>query len=234
MKIPAIQTTLTGADERTPLAELLKLAAWPHVEIGLLYTFAPEGRNRYPSLDWLHGIAPRLSTVGRLALHVCGGRARRQLMDGELADLFRHAQRLQVNGTLQPEEVEHICSLYPGKTIITQHCTVNAALVDTIEAKNHALLVDGSGGRGVSPTAWVRPATAKAVGFAGGLGSENIIEQRPLIAAVATGQWWIDMEGRLRDSDDCFDVQRALTVARITQAEPIGISLQDFARLCVQ
>ncbi len=40
--------TLTGADERTDIAQLAQLTAdHPYLEIGLLYTTTPEGRNRY-------------------------------------------------------------------------------------------------------------------------------------------------------------------------------------------
>ena len=39
-----------------------------------------------------------------------------------------------------------------------------------VKAKNHSILVDGSGGRGISPDSWPLIETDKPVGFAGGLG----------------------------------------------------------------
>src|SRR5471030_3033761 len=63
-----------------------------------------------------------------------------------------------------------------------------------------------------SPDTWSRPATNKAVGFAGGLGLDNLRAEMCKIAIVAEGDWWIDMEGKLR-KDDWFDVREARAVA---------------------
>ena len=70
---------------------------------------------------------------------------------------------------------------------------------------NHALLVDGSGGRGVSPESWARPETYKQVGFAGEMGPENLALELPRIALVAASESWVDMEGKLRPAD-WFDI----------------------------
>ena len=118
-------------------------------------------------------------------------------------------QRIQVNGLVQKEEIEAICSLYPDKTIITQHTRANEALLE-VSTPNHAILIDGSGGRGISPTSWVRPTTTKSVGFAGGLGAENLIHELPKIESVAITPWWVDMEQKLRNDDDRFSISKAL------------------------
>lgn len=76
--------TLTGADASTCVQELVELAAaHPALEVGLLYSATPEGRNRYPSLEWIHAATKAL--YGRCALHVCGATARARLVSGELA-----------------------------------------------------------------------------------------------------------------------------------------------------
>lgn len=198
--------TVTGVDVRTDLAAL------PDCEIGVLYTETPEGRNRYSSWYDVLSITKQLVRLGRkVAIHICGSRARRRLFDGELVELTALAQRIQVNGRLDQEELHEICYLHPSHQIITQANAWNRCLLDA-PTGNHAILVDGSGGRGISPSEWLRPETDKPVGFAGGLGAHNIVAQLPLIHAVAQGAWWIDMEGLLRDEDDWFDVERANAV----------------------
>ena len=190
--------TLTGADERTDVGLLAGLDA----EIGLLYTATPEGRNRYPRWEWISAAAAELP---RASLHVCGRGARELLMAGVLD--VGSFQRLQVNGALEPENVEALCCLYPEHTIITQHHPRNRALL-AVEADNHAVLIDGSGGRGISPDGWEPPVTGKACGFAGGLGPDNLASEGAAICAVARPGWWADMEGKLR-VDDWFSTELA-------------------------
>ncbi len=205
-----MQITVTGVDELTDLAMLPE-----NVEVGVLYTATPKDRNRYMPpwailqvLNWLH------MHGRRSALHVCGKTARDSLLGGRLREFTDKVQRIQVNGVIEPWYLREVCRLHPDHTIITQHTWKNAGLLRAGEA-NHAVLVDGSGGRGVSPDEWDRPETDIAVGFAGGLGPHNIATQLPKIMQVAKGDWWIDMEGQIRDEDDRFDVQKVVEVVRI-------------------
>lgn len=193
--------TLTGADERTDIVRLVQLvAAHPYLEIGLLYTATPEGRNRYPAMDWLLKASSALASA--CAIHVCGRRAREQLREGALADLVGNARRVQVNGIVHHDEALHLARRVP--VLITQY---NAGNSDThyTSAANHQWLVDSSGGTGRSPERWERPAIPCCVGFAGGLGPDNIATELPKIAAVAEGNYWVDMEGKLR-TQDWFDL----------------------------
>ena len=191
--------TVTGADERTDRDELVKLDA----EIGLLYTETPEGRNRYPRWEWIEETS---HVMPRASLHVCGRGARAKLMHGELN--VAGFQRIQVNGGISSLEVEQICAMYPQHIIITQHNDPNAHLL-SVRSPNHAVLIDGSGGRGISPAEWSQPETPKSVGFAGGLGPDNLTTELNKIRAIARPGWWADMEGKLR-VDDWFSVERAI------------------------
>lgn len=205
--------TLTGADERTDLDALVKLVCFnPLVEVGLLYTATPEGRPRYPSRAWLREAAETLD--GRCAIHVCGSGAKRELLAGELHDLTRYAPRVQLNGILSAKEVEQACRQVD--TLITQHHLGNDHLLG-VQARNHQLLLDGSGGRGISPISWKPPYTSKLVGFAGGLGPDTLSTQLPRIADVARDGAWVDMEGKLR-VDDWFSVELAAECAAIFTA----------------
>jgi hypothetical protein len=211
--------TVTGADERVSIGSLVALArSNPLVEIGLLYTATPEGRNRYPGLSWLREAAAALS--GRCAIHVCGSGARRRLLEGDLLDLVRHAPRVQVNGAVTVQEASLLAAMVDE--LITQHNPNNAHLLD-VAAPNHSLLVDGSGGRGISPQSWVRPDTVKNVGFAGGLGPDNLAGELEKISRVAGASAWVDMEGRLRTADDWFDIglaRRAVDVFTAATTAP--------------
>ena len=202
--------TLTGADERTSLDHLLDLAdRWPEVEFAFLYSLNPESRPRYPSRSWIARAARLLS--GRCAVHVCGAGARYELLDGYMADITAHAPRIQVNGRLYVQEAEEL-AVRVG-TLITQHNEANGALLQVL-ASNHHLLVDASGGRGVSPAEWVAPATKKAVGFAGGMGPANLRDEITRIAPIARPGSWVDMENRLR-IEDWFSLELAEECARI-------------------
>ncbi|MBQ4855673.1 hypothetical protein IMW82_13425 [Rhodanobacter sp. B2A1Ga4] len=203
--------TLTGADERTDIAALLQLLAdHPTLEIGLLYSATPEGRPRYPSLDWIHTAARQLA--GRCAIHVCGLLARAQLQAGELHALVRHARRVQVNGDVSREQLPLLAAQV--HQLITQYSPRVTDLSLTGTAGNHQLLVDASGGRGVGPSQWRRPATTKAVGFAGGLGPDNLASELERILPIARGDSWIDMEQALR-TDDWFDLSRCRRVLAV-------------------
>lgn len=197
--------TVTGADERTPIEELVRLTRLsPHVEIGILFSLTPEGRNRYPSCCWIDDAINALGK--RCAIHVCGTRARQIALRHSYA--LSSAGRVQVNGVVSPEELHRL--LYVLPRVITQHNPGwGYDLSHTNVPGTHQLLVDASGGRGISPREWRRPETDKAVGFAGGLGPDNLAAELRRLQAVARNPWWVDMEGKLRTSDDWFSVDLA-------------------------
>lgn len=206
--------TLTGIDAHTRLLHLPS-----DVELGILFTMNPKERNRYPDRKQIQYILQyldfsRLSKQWKIALHVCGEAARRQLLAGEIGDILTGVSRIQVNGRVSAEQLQQICKRYPHPRyeIITQHFDWNLPLLD-VKASNHSILVDGSGGRGICPDEWMRPDTEKKVGFAGGLGPENLAEQLPLIHKVAVGEYWVDMESKLRDENDWFSTEKANAVA---------------------
>lgn len=204
-----IGITLTGPDESTPVSKLVSLTEWPFVEIGLLCMDAPARERDDPRIQWLQAAATALS--GRCALHVCGHPARQALLRGDLDDVLLHTPRVQVNGKLTVDEAERLCGFV--RTLITQHRPGNEALLDVL-APNHVLLVDCSSGRGKLPCVWERPETGKVVGFAGGLGADNLLDQMRLIRHVAVGDYWIDMQGRLR-TERHFDASKAEGVVRL-------------------
>lgn len=208
MRTPKI--TLTGIDQWTNMNALCAIAY--KAEIGILITATPEGRPRYPSEPWV-GITIAEYPQLQYALHICGNGARTKLKSGHYDPWMKYVKRIQINGVVDNEELIAICNTYSSHTIITQHPgnhSANLSLID-LPIKNHSLLVDGSGGRGVSPIKWAAPTTDKLVGFAGGLGPNEIIKNLVEIDKIAKADYWIDMENKLR-TDDKFDVDKAISV----------------------
>ncbi len=214
-----MKITLTGADERTRLLDIAKLIDEDaRTEVAFLYTFDPEGRNRYPSLNWILSSAQRLGGIintERLAVHVCGKRALGQLQVGVLdqilgrgARLDARIGRLQINGEIDAASLAFICREYPWLQIITQEGKIVGEWPNG-RPGNHIVLVDGSGGQGILPSKWVRPTEYRPVGFAGGLSKNNLREELPKIMAVSRNIDWIDMESSLR-SKDWFDYNIAM------------------------
>lgn len=204
--------TMTGVDASTDLFMLPE-----DIEIGVLYTATPKGRRRYPESHEIVLMMTYMQGQGRrIALHVCGKTARDELINSKLIFLTDRVQRIQVNGILDAEYVRTVCRMHWKKNIIVQANEKNLRLCD-IDEPNLSMLVDSSGGRGVSPVEWIRPDTELPVGFAGGLGPHNMAKELPRIIEVATGDWWIDMEGQIRSDDDQFDVFKAIEVVRIAE-----------------
>ena len=192
--------TVTGPDEKTDIELLKQLNA----EIGLLYASTQKRCNRYPSKEWIRYAIQNLSHV---AIHICGPTARKELLSGYLDNILEKVQRIQINGQISIDECQEICEIYSNKTIITQHKLNNEHLLK-VKATNHTLLIDSSGGKGISPTIWSRPKTEKKVGYAGGLSAENISLELEYISKIAGSYWWVDMEEKLR-VNDYFSIELA-------------------------
>lgn len=216
--------TLTGIDESTRTDILAHLSTkFPVVEWGILYSPKRQGQpGRYPSIAFIRNTLKTMPSHVRVALHICG-RGVVDLLDGNecivrdmVESIANRNGRIQLNFKANDMDVnlDHLQSLldrFPSVTFITQHNEVNADVWRVLRGfKNHAVLFDASGGRGLSPEAWPLPLSGISCGYAGGLGPDNIIEQAALIDAVAGGSdYWIDMEGKLRNSVDHFYLDAA-------------------------
>lgn len=207
--------TFTGVDERTNLDLLSFLSVkYPFVEWGFLYSPKREGEpGRYPSVEFLQNAFRSLPSTTNVALHVCG-KGVYDLIESEpvissLVELVHARQgRVQLNFSHARKNVDldklkgMIELLYP-MTIITQVHQANEGIWQALrELDNHAVLFDGSGGRGISPDIWPEPLPISC-GYAGGLGPSNISDQLNIISnTVGNREIWIDMEGSLRTTDE--------------------------------
>ena len=225
--IKPVRVTFTGADPSCSVDALLDLLEnAPGLELAFLYSGTRQGSGRYPPARWIREMVTTIEQCigpGRVALHVCG-RARFRFLEGEpvdpeLGDLGRFA-RIQMNGTLTREHagaVETMMREHPERQLIVQ-CEHSADLRAALPPFGSALqvLFDASGGRGILRASWPRPLEGHVCGYAGGLGPDNLAHELPRITQAAGAvPYWIDMEGKLRDAQDRFQVQQAREVLRV-------------------
>lgn len=225
--------TLTGVDEATDLAKLAELSTrFPLVEWGFLYSPTRQGKGgRYPSVATLQHAFSTLPSIVRVALHICGAGVPNLLaQDPEVKSLVdaiaaRHG-RVQLNfnqrrAKLDFNALRTLFAQYPTITFITQHNSANETVWSALQsALNHAVLFDSSGGRGLECTEWSRPLSATVrCGYSGGLGPDNLTTELPRIQEAAGPQpYWTDKEGKLRTTDDVFDLQSAENCLKVIYA----------------
>jgi phosphoribosylanthranilate isomerase len=202
--------TFTGVDASTLMIDLPT-----GVEYGFLLSLSQpvltDRSPRYMYPKQIEYMMPVLQSRGcRIALHVCGRQAKLALFENQLLirGMLRHVDRVQINGKVSVEQLQDVCWRHPSITFITQHGADDAPDDPRLfaECDNHVILVDASGGRGQSPKSWARPVTSKTVGFAGGLGPDNIRSQLQELTPLLGRGWWVDMETKLRDARDQFSV----------------------------
>lgn len=211
--------TFTGVDADTDLARLAAISqSCPAVEWGVLYSHTKTGAGRYPSRSWIRSFVDQKPVGMRCAIHLCG-RAAHEWIAGEpyLRALALAFDRLQLNVFGPRTDVPTLRQALEDRahpSVITQHHGGNAAMTQALQGlPNHAILFDGSGGRGRLPEGWPHPVPGVAIGYAGGLGPSTIAEQDAIIAVAAQGRpYWLDMEQSLRDAQDHFNLDQVQKV----------------------
>lgn len=187
--------TFTGVDERTSIGGMADLAEQYPIEWGVLFSQSRQGAdNRYPEHDFVERL---LSTEMRFSAHLCGQYAR-FIMDGrEISAPVRLEafSRIQVNHA-DPDPVRVLkirtqTGAVPPKVRRIGQC--DRDVFPQISAIDW--LFDRSGGTGATPGIWP-PYPGRRVGYAGGIGPDNVIAV--LEAISATGSYWIDMETKVR------------------------------------
>jgi hypothetical protein len=226
--------TITGADDSIAPEELIRLAGdFPFVEWGILISRKQIGTSRFPSYKWLQELMHLYNRVGRvlpISMHLCGGYVR-DFFNGEftflndLPILWPMFRRVQLNSHGEPhtwsaDPVAQFIRAHPDKQFIFQYDNVNTDLLEvlcqpTYNLKNVAALYDLSHGAGILPEEWPKPLAFCPVGYAGGLGPDNLATQIPLIEnLVGDTPIWIDMETKVRSftnhmpSQEVFDLNK--------------------------
>lgn len=203
--------TFTGLDARTDLQRAADLAQRYPVEWAVLFSPKRQGLEpRYPDGETQARILwNRVMASSRgVAAHLCGEHSRRVMLRQKLdvpVDLG-HFRRVQVNHQ-HPDATDITCLQRGwGCTCIAQ---TRGAFPDDDRI---SWLFDRSGGTGTPPEFWPRhPGGGRLVGFAGGIGPDNVLE---VLARIdSDGPYWIDMETGIR-TDDWLDLDKCEAVCR--------------------
>jgi hypothetical protein len=231
--MPLSNCSLIGIDEATPLVELAVVSdMYPYAEWGFLYSPKRQGTpGRYPSVARIQRAFRELPPYVRVALHVCGSGVP-QLLDGEpvvsalLEQVRTRGGRVQLNfdaaaGEVALDRLHPFLLARPDLVFITPHYESNNVVTQALAGiENHAILFDSSPGRDTSPQAWPPPMESILCGYTGGLGPDNLVQQLPRIYDVTgKAEFWIHLEGRLRDEHDRFSMSYARKCLQIVSAE---------------
>lgn len=221
--------TISGADDSVDPLHLLALSKkYPFVEWGILLSKSAQGRDRYPTLEWLKKLRAVIAINDidvRLSGHMCG-RWARDICIGDWSYIDDHGSvftmfnRFQLNISTYMHKVNafFIPELSEiGKQIIIQVKDFNnEILADAKKAGVDAVpLFDRSGGRGVVPEEWPRANSEMSIsGYAGGLSPINVQREVRRILMESNDintPIWIDMESGVR-TDNKFDMDKVKQV----------------------
>lgn len=215
-KMPAF-VTFTGLDEMTDLERVAEISQRWHVEWGILFSEAKQGRDRrYPSEHWIRNSVPILMDDGvRLAAHVCGAHSRKIMEDCEMIPLdFTGFRRIQVNhgkptATGYETFARNLSLRRPNAPSVIVQCR------GEFPADYRQRLYDPSGGRGERQTEWpAHPGKDMLVGYAGGIDPDCCVEVVQKISDATEkwqGHYWIDMDSGVR-TDNWLDLDKCETV----------------------
>jgi hypothetical protein len=215
------RVTFTGVDEHTDLDRVNEISQrFPFVEWGILLSASRTGKEqRYPGLACIG----KTGAIARnVAVHLCGGLASAAARSE--GDAFRWVRdrclgvgRIQLNisnnvSVLQPDLVTYDADRV-GLEVICQTREFNCP--GDVRPPIF-LLHDTSGGRGIYAPFPAPPLSRQSpdipIGFAGGIGPDNIGEVLAEIAAMdIPNPVWIDMEGKVR-TEDWFDLAKVEAV----------------------
>jgi phosphoribosylanthranilate isomerase len=219
--------------------------AYPLVEMGVLFRPDKQGQPRYASIEWvkqLSAVALRMGENGhhmKLAAHLCGTHVNDVLngADAFLTQLTAWSfRRVQINATeVNGVDTSRLAESVPAvAALMKRHPQLEFILQKNEETRplweglllystdeggfpsNVSMLVDESKGTGVTATSWPSPPDNYELGYAGGIGPDNI--QKILVDVAEAGQGraiWIDMESSLRsikNDKDVFDLDRCYQV----------------------
>lgn len=219
--------TFTGADDTVEIAALRDFAEeFGFVEFGILFSRKRQGNEtRYPTHGWLNQLLNTHGKHVRLAAHLCGELARDVVAGYEEAERWFDEwvgvfDRVQINGIDIASNAQAAAVMAREQDIdFIMQCRsfeeLSAAGRASVLAENMSALYDPSGGRGLLSNDWPLPVGSHRVGYAGGIGPDNIDDVLDRLARIDGPPTWIDMETRVRSLDGRqFDLSLCRKVAR--------------------
>ena len=218
------KVTFTGIDSWTDLQRLASISKqYPYAEFAMLMSkdWAENGP-RFPDPDIVWNLAKLWScqTIP-LSCHLCGSLAI-EAAKGDYSfieelvpsELFKIFSRVQYNLDSKPLfDVLHRISK-TGKEVIVQMRTASLCkqFLEGGSPDGMSYLIDYSGGRGLDTPVEVVSVPGIHIGYAGGIGPDNVEDKlRTLLAYPSDGEFWIDMETRVR-TDERFDLDKVENV----------------------
>lgn len=206
--------TFTGADDQTDHQDLLDLSEEYPVEFAILFSETKRGQPRYPTQKWINSLE---GLDLSLAAHICGSWAHQIVHTGQSAidDRLGMFDRVQIN-TADPLDIDLLCSWKSRiEDMFGREFRIILQTRDKFpEDDRLEWLFDASGGRGIFPDSWPKPPQKETVrlGYAGGLGPDNVLDA--VKAINLDFGYWIDMETRIRNASDQFDLGLCRDVCR--------------------
>lgn len=213
------RVTITGADDRTDPNELVLLSReFPFVEWGILHSAKRLGTPRYPAMRWMDSFSAAIEGKNvSVSLHLCGERSR-LAMTGQTLVMPIKAKRIQLNGWRPGADTEalrywSVCHEVEFILQVGSEDQLADAAREAEEIGQASLLFDPSGGRGIAAFRYPRAPIGVRLGYAGGLGPNNVLDEIELIGPVLH-RYWIDMESGVRTNDDVLDLMEVRCVLR--------------------
>lgn len=232
MKPFLTKVTVTGADDSVTPSDLESIAReFPFVEFAILLSCKSQGKHRFPSDNWLDGLAAHfwgsdIFTQGDISFagHICGTWVQ-EIFTGDWpwpnlnVNFSGLVSRWQLNthGISHQYVPQGLASAIEfqnarKREVIFQYDQQNTApLMSCVNAKlNVSALFDLSHGTGTLPNLWPTPLANISCGYAGGLSPSNVSEQLSIIETlIGNNTVWIDAETHLRSDDGrFFDLQK--------------------------
>lgn len=234
--------TFTGVDHTVDLNDLYHLSAkFPFIEWGLLFSKKRAGNElKYPVFEAIEEFIKWKPDHVKASLHLCGGLATTTFLltpnhpfGAKISKLVNKFNRIQLNIT--GIKNDYVAGIFKQVKIfenpfIIQYNENNTKLINTLLSDNQYnkfihVLKDASGGNGIVSEDFSIPESCSntSIGFAGGLGPDNIERLFPkiynsVISENVEGKnnnpmFWIDMESKIRNENNEFDLKKVEYVA---------------------
>lgn len=228
MKLTSI--TFTGIDERTDFMRLENIAKkYTFAEFGLLVSRNwEENGNRFPDPQIIWDMTGCTTPQVRFSCHLCGQLAK-TAAHGDFPNAFppdwspsmlNIFQRVQLNvDAMEMYDVLHQMPKSSKEIIIQmQDAATCCCFMAGGRPDGMSYLLDASGGRGIDSPMDIIDWTGIHVGYAGGIGPENV--ERKLLTLLlfpSNNSFWIDMESKIRTADDWLDLDKVEEVCEICE-----------------
>jgi hypothetical protein len=220
--------TFSGVDETADLERLKEVRSlYFTVEWGLWLAVERQGRDvGFPSLDWMHKLAPELNLSAQLfgknaADFLQGDDSGLMAHYGQLWPLFR---RIQINvtpismDTVDLTRLIHLVKNHRDKQVIFRVRDRNLEIADALISQEIPCSALFDQPADAAQKKWPKGIQRFAgCGYAGGLGPDNIYKQlSPLLnAAQSAERWWVEMDSGLRVVENGRDVFSLASCRRV-------------------